>query len=139
MLPFRTNVTIFIVEFLCTVLLQSFYAVSKYGFERATLVGLGLIPVLLVFLLSYKISNEGVVVRCLAAAGISSLYYMSVASHNQGMLVFMLLATATTIALFLMQRRGGKLFRYDAVCGLYHHVCICRRGADLYQLQRGEL
>ena len=104
MLPFRTNVTIFIVEFLCTVLLQSFYAVSKYGFERATLVGLGLIPVLLVFLLSYKISNEGVVVRCLAAAGISSLYYMSVASHNQGMLVFMLLATATTIALFLMQR-----------------------------------
>ncbi|MBR5420802.1 MAG: response regulator [Lachnospiraceae bacterium] len=104
MLPFKTSITIFIVEFLCSVMLQAFYAVSKYGIERAFLVGLGLLPVLLVFLLSYSISNEGVVVRCLAVAGISSIYYMSYATHTQGMLVFMLLATATTIALFLMLR-----------------------------------
>ncbi len=104
MLPFRTNITIFIVEFLCSVLLQAFYTVSEYGLERAGLVGLGLIPVFLVFILSYRISNEGVVVRCLAGAGIASQYYMAFASHTQGMLVFMFLATATTIALFLNQR-----------------------------------
>ena len=103
MLPFRTNITIFIVEFLCSVLLQTFYTVSEYGVERAFLVGFGLIPVFLVFILSYRINNEAVVVRCLAFAGIASQYYMSSVSHTQGMLVFMFLATATTIALFLKQ------------------------------------
>ena len=62
MLPFRTNLTIFIIEFLCSVLLQTFYAVSEYGVERAFLAALGLIPVLLVFLISYHIENEKVVV-----------------------------------------------------------------------------
>ena len=104
MLPFRTNVSIFIMEFLCSVILQIFDAVAEYGIERAFLVAFGLIPVLLVFLLSMKIENENIVIRCLAVAGISSLYYMSYASHTQGMLVFMLLATATTITLFLNQR-----------------------------------
>ena len=104
MLPFRTNVTIFFVEFLCSVLLQAFYTVSEYGVERAFIVALGLIPVLVVFLLSYRISREGVVVRCLAVAVVSSIYYMSWISHTQAMLVFMFLATAATIALFLLQR-----------------------------------
>ena len=104
MLPFKTNVSIFILEFLCSVILQIFYAVAEYGIERAFVVAFGLIPVLLVFLLSMKIENHNVVIRCLAVAGISSLYYMSYASHTQGMLVFMFLATATTIALFLIQR-----------------------------------
>ena len=110
MLPFRTNITIFIVEFLCSVLLQTFYTISEYGVERAFLVGLGLIPVFLVFILSYRISNEGVVVRCLAVAGIASQYYMSSVSRTQGMLVFMFLATATTIALFLNQRYLTEYF-----------------------------
>ncbi|MBR6258242.1 MAG: response regulator [Lachnospiraceae bacterium] len=110
MLPFRTNITIFIVEFLCSVLLQAFYTVSEYGVERACLVGLGLVPVFLVFILSYRINNEGVVVRCLAGAGIASQYYMAYASQTQGMLVFMFLATATTIALFLNQRYLTEYF-----------------------------
>ena len=104
MLPFKTNVSIFILEFLCSVILQIFYSVATYGLERAFIVAFGLIPVLLVFLLSMRTENEKVVIRCLAVAGISSLYYMSYASNTQGMLVFMFLATATTIALFLNQR-----------------------------------
>ena len=110
MLPFKTNITIFILEFLCSVILQAIYTVSEYGAERAFLVGLGLVPVLLVFFLSYKINNEGVVVRCLAVAGIASQYYMSSISRTQGMLVFMFLATATTIALFLNQRYLTEYF-----------------------------
>ena len=104
MLPFKTNVSIFILEFLCSVILQIFYAVAEYGIESAFIVAFGLIPVLLVFWLSIRIENQKVVIRCLGVAGISSLYYMSYASHTQGMLVFMFLATATTIALFLIQR-----------------------------------
>ncbi|MCR5250237.1 MAG: response regulator [Lachnospiraceae bacterium] len=103
MLPFKTNITVFIVEFLCSVLLQAIYTVSEYGVERAFVVALGLIPVLIVFLLSYKINNQKVVVYCLGVSGISSLYYMSYASHTQGMLVFTFLASATTLTLFLMK------------------------------------
>ncbi len=104
MLPFRTNLTIFIIEFLCSVLLQTFYAVSEYGVERAFLAALGLLPVLLVFLISYHIENERIVVYCLLVAGVSSLYYMSFVTKTQGMLVFTFLATGTTIALFLIQQ-----------------------------------
>ncbi len=104
MLPFKTNVTIFIIEFLCSVLLQAFYAATEYGVERAFFATLGLLPVLLVFLLSYHTRNERVVVYCLMLAGISSLYYMSYVTKTQGMLVFTFLATGTTIALFLIQQ-----------------------------------
>ena len=57
MLPFKTTVTIFVVEFLCTVLLQVMYVMSSLGVERAFYVSLGLIPVFIVFLLSYKINR----------------------------------------------------------------------------------
>ncbi|MCR4586131.1 MAG: response regulator [Lachnospiraceae bacterium] len=104
MLPFKTNLTIFIIEFLCSVLLQTFYAVSEYGVERAFLAALGLIPVLLVFLIAYHTDNERVVVYCLLFAGLASLYYMSYVTSTQGMLMFTFLATGTTIALFLIQQ-----------------------------------
>lgn len=104
MLPFKTNLTIFIIEFLCSVLLQTFYAVSEYGVERAFFAALGLIPVLLVFLISYHIDNEKVVVYCLLFSGVASLYYMSYVTSTQGMLMFTFLATGTTIALFLIQQ-----------------------------------
>ncbi len=109
-------------------LLQAFYTVSEYGIERAFLVGLGLIPVFLVFILSYKINNEGVVVRCLAAAGIASQYYMSSVSHTQGMLVFMFLATATTIALFLNQ---SFLTEYFAATLLVLVLLVIFRQAEI--------
>ncbi len=101
MLPFKTNVTIFIVEFLCAVLLQIMYVLSSLGPERAFYVGLGLIPVLVVFLLSLKITNEAVVIRCLMYSSIASFYYICTASHTEAMLVFMFLAMGIDIVLFL--------------------------------------
>ena len=101
MLPFKTNVTIFIVEFLCAVLLQIMYVLSSLGPERAFYVGLGLIPVLVVFLLSLKLTNEAVVIRCLMYSSIASFYYICTASHTEAMLVFMFLAMGIDIVLFL--------------------------------------
>ena len=101
MLPFKTNVTIFIVEFLCAVLLQIMYVLSSLGPERAFYVGLGLIPVLVVFLLSLKLTNEAVVIRCLMYSSIASFYYICTASHTEAMLVFMFLAMGINIVLFL--------------------------------------
>ena len=103
MLPFRTNVIIFIVEFLCAVLLQTAYVLSELGLRTALLVGLGLLPVLLVFILSLKITQEKVVIRCLMYSGLASFYYMCTASHTEAMLVFMLLAMSINLALFLDQ------------------------------------
>ena len=104
MLPFRTNVIVFIIEFLCTVLLQTIYGASVYGWEVAGLVAIGLLPVLLVSLISLKIDNEGVVIRCLYISGIATFYYMSFALHTQGTLSFLLLAMGITIALFINTR-----------------------------------
>lgn len=101
MLPFKTNVTIFIVEFLCAVLLQIMYVLSSLGPERAFYVGLGLIPVLVVFLLSLKLTNEAVVIRCLMYSSIASFYYICTASHTEAMLVFLFLAMGINIVLFL--------------------------------------
>ena len=101
MLPFKTNVTIFIVEFLCAVLLQIMYVLSSLGPERAFYVAFGLIPVLVVFLLSLKLTNEAVVIRCLMYSSIASFYYICTASHTEAMLVFMFLAMGINIVLFL--------------------------------------
>ena len=108
MLPFRTNVIIFIVEFLCAVLLQTVYVLSELGLRTALLVGLGLLPVLLVFILSLKITQEKVVIRCLMYSGLASFYYMCTASHTEAMLVFMLLAMSINLALFLDQCRKRR-------------------------------
>lgn len=101
MLPFRTNVIIFIIEFLCTVLLQTIYGASVYGWEVAGLVAIGFLPVLLVSLLSLNIDNESVVIRCLYISVIATFYYMGFALHTQGILSFFFLAMGITMALFI--------------------------------------
>ena len=101
MLPFRTNVIVFIIEFLCTVLLQTIYGASVYGWEVAGIVAIGLLPVLLVSLISLNIDNESVVIRCLYISGIATFYYMSYALHTQGILSFFFLALGITMALFI--------------------------------------
>ena len=103
MLPFRTNVTIFIVEFLCAVLLHAFYVYSNMGPENAFYVALGLVPVLLVFLISLRLTREKLVIRCLMYTGVASFYYICTAAHTEAMLVFMLLVMGIDIALFLDQ------------------------------------
>ena len=104
MLPFQTHVKIFIIEFVCTVLLQIVYAITVYGIEAAGLVSLGLLPVFLISWISLRIDNEEVVIRCLYISAISTLYYMSYALHTQGTLAFMFLAFGVTIALFIRPR-----------------------------------
>lgn len=101
MLPFKTHVKIFIIEFICTVFLQIIYAIAVYGFKAAGLVSLGLLPVFFISLISLKIDNQDVVIRCLYISAISTLYYMSYALHTQGTLAFMFLAFGVTIALFI--------------------------------------
>lgn len=101
MLPFRTNVIVFIIEFLCTVLLQSIYGASVYGWEVAGMVAIGLLPVLFVSLISLNIDNESVVIRCLYISGIATFYYMSYALHTQGLLAFFFLALGITMVLFI--------------------------------------
>ncbi len=104
MLPFRTNIIIFIIEFLCTVLLQIVYGASVYGWEVAGMVAIGLLPVLLVSLISLNVNNESVVIRCLYISGIATFYYMSYAMHTQGTLSFFFLALGITMALFIRPR-----------------------------------
>lgn len=104
MLPFRTNIIIFIIEFLCTVLLQIVYGASVYGWEVAGMVAIGLLPVLLVSLISLNVDNESVVIRCLYISGIATFYYMSYAMHAQGTLSFFFLALGITMALFIRPR-----------------------------------
>ncbi|MBQ8260708.1 MAG: response regulator [Lachnospiraceae bacterium] len=104
MLPFQTHVKIFIIEFVCTVLLQIVYAITVYGIEAAGLVSLGLLPVFLISWIALRIDNEEVVIRCLYISAISTLYYMSYALHTQGTLAFMFLAFGVTIALFIRPR-----------------------------------
>lgn len=101
MLPFRTNIIIFIIEFLCTVLLQIVYGASVYGWKVAVMVACGLLPVLLVSLFSLKCDNESVVIRCLYISGIATFYYMSYALHTQGTLSFFFLALGVTMVLFI--------------------------------------
>ena len=50
MLDFKTNVRIFIIEFICAVILEGVYAVSINGIEVLGLVAIGLLPALLMFL-----------------------------------------------------------------------------------------
>ncbi len=115
MLPFKTTVTIFVVEFLCTVLLQVMYVMSSLGVERAFYVSLGLIPVFIVFLLSYKINRPGVVIRCLMYSALATYYYICTASHTESMLVFMLLAMGVEMVLFLDQFIVGEYFIVTSV------------------------
>ena len=110
MLPFRVNVKIFIIEFLCAVLLQTVYAISEYGLEVAGMVALGMLPVFIVSLIALNINREEVVIRCLYISGISTFYYMSYALSTQGTLVFMFLAMGVTMALFIRPRILSEYF-----------------------------
>ncbi len=104
MIPFRTNVIVFIIEYLCVVLLEMIYAISRYGLERAGLVAIALLPVLIVSLIALNMDRENLVIRCLYISGISTYYYMSYALGTQSTLAYMLLTMAVTIALFIKPR-----------------------------------
>lgn len=70
MIPFKSNVRIFIIEFVCSVLLMTVYAISSQGWNSATYVLMGLLPVLFMALIALKVNNETTVIRCLYLSSI---------------------------------------------------------------------
>lgn len=101
MLPFKTNIKIFIIEFVCVVLIETVYAISMYGMQVAATVSLGLLPVLLMTLIALNVHNENTILRCLYISAIFAYFYMSYVMHTQSSLPFMLLAVGVSLALFI--------------------------------------
>jgi len=101
MLPFKTNIRIFIIEFVCAVLLQSLYAISTWGINMAAWVSLGFLPALFMALIAVKINSEKAIIRCLYISAGFTFYFMNYVIGSLGTLPFMFLAVAVTIALFL--------------------------------------
>ncbi len=135
MLPFRTNVIVFIIEFLCTVLLQTIYGASVFGWEVAGMVAIGLLPVLLVSLISLNIDNESVVIRCLYISGIATFYYMSYALHAQGTLSFFFLAIGITMALFIRPHVILEYFGVTTLILIYMGLSQAKVIEDFFGLQ----
>lgn len=104
MLPFKSNVKIFIIEFVCSVLLMSVYAVSTQGWNSAAYVLIGLLPVLFMALIALKINSEVIVIRCLYLSSIVVFSVLSFVIRIQGTLPFMFLSIGVTLALFLIPR-----------------------------------
>ncbi|HAL03409.1 MAG TPA: hypothetical protein DCP07_08620 [Lachnospiraceae bacterium] len=105
MLDFKTNVRIFIIEFICAVILEGVYAVSINGIEVLGLVAIGLLPALLMFLFAYNLKNEDIIIRCLHLSALISFIYLAIIVHTQISLPFMLLVVAVTLGLFIKPKR----------------------------------
>lgn len=101
MFPFKTNVTIFIVEFICTVLMEAVYSVSVYGIETAGYVSLGFLPSLFMFLFAYKVEKMDTVLRCLYISSLVTFFFLGSILHVHGTLAFMYLVMGIAISLFL--------------------------------------
>ena len=101
MLPFMTNVKIFIIEFVCVLLLQTVYGISNRGMNILIYVAACMIPVLLMALIAIKVKNENVVIRILYISATFTFFFMGYILDVEGTLPFMFLAIGVTIALFL--------------------------------------
>ena len=100
MLPFMTNVKIFIIEFVCVLLLQTVYGISNHGMNILMYVAACLLPVLLMALIAIKVKNENVVIRILYISANFTFFFMGYILEVEGTLPFMFLAIGVTIALF---------------------------------------
>lgn len=101
MLSFNVNVRIFLVEFICTVLMEAIYAISVYGLETAGFVCIGFLPALIMFLIAIKVENRDIVLRCLYISAIVTFFFLGSILHVHGTLSFMYLVMAIAISLFL--------------------------------------
>ena len=101
MLPFKTNVKIFIIEFACAVLMETLYAISMYGIQTAGLVSLGFIPAMIMFFVAYKVDNRNIIIRCLYMSSIFTFFFLTYLVKNQSTLPFTFLVMAVALALFL--------------------------------------
>lgn len=110
MLPFKSNVNIFIIEFVCSVLLMTVYAISTHGWESASYVLMGLLPVLFMALIAINVHNEIIVIRCLYISSIFVFGILSFVIDIQGTLPFLFLAIGVTLALFVISRILAEYF-----------------------------
>ena len=104
MLPFRTNIKIFIIEFVCALLLESVYGFSIKGPVILSQISVSLLPVLFMALIAIKIDNRMIVLRCLYFSSLFTFCFMSYVTSVFDTLPFMFLAIAVTLALFLEPR-----------------------------------
>lgn len=102
MLPFKSNIKIFIIEFLCAVGLLFAYAISMYGIEQAAFVALGFLPALFMFLTATRFKNERTIIRCLYIATEVTFYFLCVLLGAHGFLAFMYLSVAVMLCLFII-------------------------------------
>ena len=108
MLPYKSNILIFIIEFLCVLLLESVYGVSIHGSKILVYVSVCLIPVLFMALIAVKVKNEKIVIRCLYLSAIFTFFFMSYTVRIQGTLPFMYLAIGVSIGLFVIPYLLGE-------------------------------
>jgi len=104
MLPFRTSMTLSIIEFFCTVLLYVVYALNQYGTEQAIFISIGFLPVLLTLLLYRIVKNENAILRCFYITMSVTSYIISLRLEILGMLILVYMAQGLIIALYSRTR-----------------------------------
>ena len=104
MLPFSTSVWLSIVEFFSIVLLHVIYAFNAYGAEKALLISIGFLPVLLTLLLFRTIKNENAIVRCFYITMTITSYIITGQLQMIGILIIIYMAQGLIVALFAKTR-----------------------------------
>lgn len=104
MLPFSTSVWLSIVEFFSIILLHVVYAYNMYGIEKALLMSIGFLPVLLTLLLFRTIKSEDWIVRCFYVTMTITTYIVTGQLQLLGILIIIYFAEGMIIALYAKTR-----------------------------------
>lgn len=104
MLPFSTSIWLSLTEFFSVVLLHVIYAYNQYGLEKALLISIGFLPVLLTLLLYRTVRNENFTVRCFFITMSVTSYIISASLQTLGMLIIIYIAQGLIIALYSKTR-----------------------------------
>ena len=104
MLPFSTSVWLSIIEFFSIILLHVIYALNMYGPEKALLMSIGFLPVLLTLLLFRTIKSEDWIVRCFYITMTITTYIVTGQLKLLGILIIIYLAEGMIIALYAKTR-----------------------------------
>jgi len=104
LLPFSTSVWLSIIEFFSIILLHVIYAFNMYGPEKALLMSIGFLPVLLTLLLFRTIKSEDWIVRCFYITMTITTYIVTGQLKLLGILIIIYLAEGMIIALYAKTR-----------------------------------
>lgn len=135
MLPFKTNVRIFIIEFASAVALLFAYAISMYGIEQAAFVALGFLPALFMFLVAHRVQNERIVIRCLYFAAEITFYFLCILLHSHGFLAYIYLAVAVVLCLFIIPRILIEYFLSTFAILIFAGAFQLRESTEVYDLR----